>query len=1487
MVSIAAGSVNAGTLRKNPGEVRTVPERVMKRSAYLPVGNMNVVVPQYMGASQYTDAFYGSLDMRTGEVKPIYTGMVYTNREDYDMQTGAVRDGILYIPQFVQDMVTMEIEILWKRVDLSDGRELEPLSFGSDTNAYFYSMTYDSASDRFVGLAINMATGAMGTLAEVRCSGDGAWKAESRGYVGGTQGDFMAGLTWCPADGEFYGLKDDGRMYIIDMETGDCMAVREFDDYNEYFMIPDYPYPTPLGYSTRDRSFVTVYPESMTSTMTLGLMDFETYDVVKGPELEPTSFVATLYCTDPYAEAEAPAQITGITADFTGGSLSGNLVVPTPSDNFSGDRYSGDRMTKEVRLDGEVVFNAEVKTGEETVLPLELSEGVHTVVAVCIGSDGLRGPETVFSFYVGYDAPCAPTGLLYRDGVLTWNATGAAGQHNGYVDVGDIAYNVRLDGVTVNASPVTECRYVLDIPDAAARREITVTSLSHGNESEPSASLSRVVGQPLSLPVSLGPDKDQADLFQTLDVNGDGNVFVWGQDTDGGYYSLRTANYYEKPDDWLFLPPVNLPVGTDQYRVAFDYVNSYMSDIHFDNLEVWVGTSADPESMTDMIYSHTDLHTSSLRHIDARFIVSEPRQYVIGIYAGGGTSGQYRGVSVRDFEISAADGATTAGPGRPEVKVTALPKGELGVSVAITAPVETLAGNPMGEAEQIEYTVSCGEYSSKVTASPGAVVETTVQVPENGYNVIRVEGRNAVSLGLPSDTRLFVGMDTAVAVDNLKGTTSDDNRSLTVTWNAPEIGRNGGYVNPEGLRYKIYLQNSANPVLLDTVEECSYTYTQDGPQAKINLGVRCVDPLGQESDILYAGDMIGVANELPMIEEFNSMGFTYGSQWRSGVEDRHAGTEWESVSNLNGLGYGDPVFAEGGLMCINMSGTTACGELLAGKFSTLNTPAACLEITYWDFPYAGDMRVVVRSAAAQDEQPLAELVPERGSGSWEKWIVALPENLLESPWVQLNIETDLQVNQRVIIDRYAVTQDVAMDFKVASIDLPYSVFAGEVLSGKAQIINSGRESGATSVAVDLLADGEVVETVSETIARTAPGDSYEVPFGFIVNPALAGSMMEVRARLTDPDQVSGNDERSASFVLFDNVMPVVTDLSGKDSEGGVSLSWSRPDLSYGGMESFEATPAFEIVDSMNGWLLVDRDGKEQFSINGLGWDGDDQPSSWVVFDAEAMGTLSDERLCPHTGTRMLIARSIAYDEGSESPTQNSDWLISPEVVGGTVVDFWMNTISSTYSETVAIYYSTTDRDPESFVKGRNFTKSGSEAWEHLSWTLPADARYFAFVYESWGTFAAMIDDIIYTPVSKSEWTLESYDVWRAARVGEAMPVATGVKGESYLDTCVPEGNQIYYVTVNASRGDGVFASPLSNPAVVETSGIGAVDGSSAIGAGRGYVLVCGHEGETVGVFSADGLCLVSVTASDRELIRLEPGIYIVAAGSDRVTVRVR
>ena len=131
-----------------------------------PRGTLYGNVASFTGIVTIDQAYWGEINTSTGEVTPIYSGSDLMNPQDYDIQTGAVRDGILYTPAYTEDLIN-GVSIVWRRRDITTGDVLPPLNFGSNDAAYAYSMTYDPVHDIFHCLSLDSRTGSFGLYTTV------------------------------------------------------------------------------------------------------------------------------------------------------------------------------------------------------------------------------------------------------------------------------------------------------------------------------------------------------------------------------------------------------------------------------------------------------------------------------------------------------------------------------------------------------------------------------------------------------------------------------------------------------------------------------------------------------------------------------------------------------------------------------------------------------------------------------------------------------------------------------------------------------------------------------------------------------------------------------------------------------------------------------------------------------------------------------------------------------------------------------------------------------------------------------------------------------------------------------------------------------------------------------------------------------------------------------------------------------------------------
>ncbi len=1489
------------------------------RTPDTPTGDIRVMCSRYQGQATYEQSYYGKLNPINGKTTPIYKGSVYGNDDEFGIMSGIIRNDILYIPQLyygAEGMATQTGKIRWKRVDLVNGKVLTPIYYNLDTEGmrmFLYSATYVESEDKIYGLSLNVQSGGGGELVVIDCS-QPEWKAQSLGNLGASDAEYMCNIVYNPVDQKFYGFKSNLTFNEIDLSGKEpkCIIVNEYDDWDEYYCQLPAKYSSGICYSPYDHAFIYYVNNPDTGDYILGSIDAETYEAFMLCEPNPAAYFPMLYCADPYAEEDAPNRMGAPVVNFPNATLTGTLTVTAPTTYFNSLELEGNVIVH-ILVDGKEIFSTSCAPGTKISKEFTLEQGLRNIETYASLGE-LNGPKNHTKYYIGYDEPLAPTNLQLANGKLTWKTPSSKGvnsDYHGYLDLSDVTYDVYLNGKKLNSAPIKGNEYAVSFDNEnATRQDLTVTATSHNQTSAHSSALNRSLGVGFALPASFTPTEEEAELFESVDANNDGYAFKYLKADK--LFSLFTTDYEQTPNDWLFLPPIYCDSAENTYNFVFDYINSIIKVGYLDCIDVCIGKDPLPSAMGTPFYSHKGREQITTATVETTFSVPEPGTYYIGIHSSWIPPFQnpnpYRGIEVNNFKVSKNSGTIYAPGELTDIKATAAPQGELQINLEATLPAISFIGTPLPADKDITLTIETEGYKNSVVGKPGEKISLSIGTDIDGINTVTMTPSSEDGIGKTSTVSLYVGIDTPLPPANVKGVISDDNMSIVLTWDpVGNVGVHGGYVDPAEINYEIWTQEGINNSKIgNAYDALTYTYTgKNKVQATINIGPVATNYVGSSTKGTFFSDMLGKPHAIPVVEEFGYTAFNY-QKWTFNTFPGFDNTSWGHCNETISLGYNVNLNANGGILGQNSGAGTNMGELRSPKVSTLGVKKADVSVTYLNCKNAAKMEFWGRTAANQEYRKLAELTPSRpATAAWDEFVCTLPEDFGNQGWIQVNLRGEFQGDEIVLIDNYKVLQNIENDFTLTSLSAPYSAFVGEEPKFDIVVTNSGNELNSGTLVVELLGDNEVLQSHTENIGRIRPNEVYETQVSFpMLEDYINYDYMEVRATAqSEDDSNDTNDTEIVEFVLHDSSMPVVRDLKASVDNKGVNLTWSEPDAYYKGLESFELAESFTNNETIDRWTNIDGDGKAPFVIDGKRWKNDDAPCAWTVYDARSMKTLDNDRLSPRTGDRMLIARSIQYAD-YEEPSRSFDWLISPEVKGGSRVSFWLNTISSTYTETVQLWYSTTDNQIDlekittdkdgnpltcgSFKKLQNFTKSGEETWEFCSAQLPAEAKYFAFVYASYGQFAAMIDDITFSPVDPGKVSIEAYDVLVSTDGNEPEFIGT-VDSPGFTHTTNGDVSKLtYYVKTVHNAGNEFIYSPLSNPAKADASGVNEIENGKYVIGGKGHILVGGATGDTFILYDMEGRTLVNTTiTSDRQSVACQAGIYTAKLGNSTVKLIVR
>lgn len=1278
-------------------------------------------------------------------------------------------------------------------------------------------------------------------------------------------------IAWAynPKDHNIYGVNLSGQFVQFDKETGDFYYVGMTG------LVPG-SFSQSMVYSPLDHKFVwaAIFPDQTSCIFTI---DPETGTAQSTHRYDYANQYTVLYTPDQLCADNAPglAEIKSLT--FEGASQNGKGVVTLPSVYYSGNTLSGEVFL--TISDGRTILHSELKgnAGEDVEFELTLSDGLHNISAVpFIKVDGekVEGHPVYKEVYVGYDTPATPQNVVLTETSVTWNAVGSIGANGGFVDVNDVTYNVYINGVKQNETPVTTNTLDITIPDANLDHYTAeVEAIAGGKVSERGVSATQLFGHAFTLPYYAAPNEEDYSLF-TVTSNGYG-FWVFNQENEEPFYHVCHADY--AADDWVFLPLIKFDDTSHLYEISFD-ARCRLAE-YGNVVQLALSKTTNPD---DAEIFHT-ISFSNKEYVTFRkmFDIPEAGEYHLAIRCASYTDGFY--MYLKDINVKATDNIPDCPAMCDYLTATAAKKGELKATVSFTMPRRTIAGGSLytqGNGE-ITATIKSDVESKTVTGAPGSRQSVEIATVQ-GQNVIYVTASNGFGDGEQTHTMVYTGEDIPTYVD-INIDASEDNNSAIIKWKAPTEGVNGGYLNPDNLVYKIY---NNHPVTGEWIElgevkgASSYTHTLPaGARLQMmQLGVTVSNEYGGGEQLTYATVVVGPPHELPMVETFNGV-VTYEPIMQQPLSEEYTGS-WTfynpaeiDANAANSTGYalvGFPSYLSESL-----------GRIALPKFSTIGTEKAELKMRFFVAGFMPDTDVIL-CGYGNEEVVLGTVTSADGLG-WVTKTFPFPEQFQNRKWAYIALCTHFNGSlQYLMMDSYSIKDPVAQDVVLASIEGAKATMVGNTEYYSVTVENNGFETIAVPDVKCELVD-EVGNVARELEASDIPmqteleaGEQIKFEFEFIPTVDYVGNY-SIRASFENGDMIADNNSKEIGVNIKLGSDPIVTDLRATigDDKESVTLNWSAPVLTLG-LEDFEDMTSFAYDEKLGEWTNIDGDGCSTWIFESWSYPDNGLPKGFQVFDF-SQAPVSESLFEAYSGDKYLMA--ISPDD---MVTAADDWLISPEVNGGSVVSFMLGIINQIYSpEHIEVMYSSTTPDRESFRVVEKFSKS-TLGWEVITTQLPDDAKYFAIHYVSTNTFGIMIDDIKYSPVGEDA-EIVGYNIYR-----DGKKIAEKVADTTYVDNEVAEEDYCYNVTVVVSKNGEEREYPMSNNAYAKLLSVAEVSLEGAVYSTPGHIVISGIAGETYSIYAANGVCVVtSVAQSSTEEVAVEPGIYLVRTGGGTIKILVK
>lgn len=1278
--------------------------------------------------------------------------------------------------------------------------------------------------------------------------------------------------------GQMYGVTENGSFCSIDKSNGRLTYIGSFD----------FPFYSVFESMTFDRRTDRLYAvctevDEETEEMFGRLCEIDvntgrTTLIAYLPEAEEYTCLNLL--TEP--DDEAPAAISDLFVNFPSEAGAGvgvmNFSVPTTT--VSGQPLEGTvHYVITVNDDDANPIEGDAQPGGFVAKPITVKAEGRQKVVVVLSSNGHEGCRNVNTGWVGTDTP-QPSAVTFAydeatsQATLTWN--GNRGQHGGYVRDA-LTYDVyRFPGEVKVATGISDTKFTETFGDINFDAYYYRVVPFRGEE-EGAAALSNklYIGRAYDVPFTDDFEASTAgNRYTAIDANGDGRTwdFVNYSSTTGRmrYEYSKT----EKADDWCLTPPIHMVEGV-AYQLKFDAFS--VSPAYKERIAVACGQGTDPTTF-QLIIPETEISTSiqAGKELTGEIKVMQTGDYRFAFHA---LSDVFQNsLFVDNLQVTAGQLLITPDSVR-NLQLTAAPDGDMVVTISFDAPSVANDGTALESLSRI--VITRGEKQEPVATltdvKPGQHCTYTDGDAMNGMLTYNVTAWNEAGAGLTATASVYVGTDAPAApvqaalADNLDGT-------ATLSWTAPVIGQNGGYVDPDELTYNIYsVVNNALQQVKSDVSGLSYQVTgipQNGAQGQTIYGVSAVNELGESPTTVAAPLIYGAPYTLPFMEGFLSSGLKGIWATRSNV----SGTSWRMYTGMSADG-------DDCVTGVEAEKAGAVAQLSSGKISLAGAVTPKLVFAAFGDPGTDNrLRVVInKNGAAEGDTLLTVDYKEQTVEDFIVYAVDLSA-YKDAKYITATFVAELNDKRmRMILVDDVNFRNVDAYNLATYADVQSRTTAGQPAKMKVTVHNVG-EQPATGYHVNLFVNGHQVKSFEGTSA-IAPFDRATFSYDYLTLPtdpeqSSAWAVVDYNLDLDEAD----NTCPAQQLIVVPSQLEAVSSLAATSADGKSTLVWSPVSGRNDVTESFEGYEPFSTTFGQ--WTCYDQDRCETAGINGLWWPGTNQPQAFITFDFRKAGvTEAQMRQYPQFEANNGQQFAAAFKANNAPSNRNNDWLVSPELSGQEqTIRLYAQSLAGVWNETFEVLYSTTGNKVTDFSQDNVIDEfeAPNNYFGRFQFTLPAGAKYFAIHCNTANGGIFMVDDISY---SGRQLTLKGYNIYCDGQlVGTADATAQTYE---HSTTTLPTGLHTYHVTALYAEGESALSNAAPVAVINAISSVGASQGVS-ISAREGFIQLHGVKGMPVSVYTTAGMLVYRGTPTTTDAtITLRPGQYIVKAADKVSNIIVR
>ena len=1096
--------------------------------------------------------------------------------------------------------------------------------------------------------------------------------------------------------------------------------------------------------------------------------------------------------------SSAPAAVEGLSVNFEGPSLTGTISFTLPTKSYGGSQLTGN-VSYDIAITGTVVKSGQAPAGSVVTETVTAPYDNITYFSVTAKNGNGSGPNASISQWVGYGEPKAPKNLKAKYQAsdksvkLTWDAvteTMSGGYFNPEEDLTYVV--VRFPERDTLTKTLRETTYT-DHPSFKENTSVyyVVTPLNVRSLGYTAMSENIVAAGTFTVPYEEHFDEMSSfDTYNVVDVNGDWET--WEYDP----YRKCAAYHYgdQKADDWLFTPDITMTTGCD-YILKLKAKSSITDKP--ERLAIAFGKGSEPADYTQMLLEPTLLPAEDSL-ITCTIKISEDGDYRIGFHALSDANCYY--LYIDDITIEA--GPLYSSPAKVR-NLTVVPDDENPqvAKIDFDLPTQAINGSALKAVSKVvALRADSLEVDAAINLQPGQHVTLYDHYAQQGLNNYTVVAFNESGKGEKASASAFIGEDAPFEPTDIKLVDNQDG-SLLISWKAPSaVGKNGGHVSTDKLRYNIYTADGyiTGDLIAEKITETQYLITDidtEGRQQVLYYGVSALTTDDNESNVIKSSPVItGKTDTLPYVESFANGHIEHELLWteQKGLYAFNITTAYASDNDKGSAYYYTDEAGEE-------------GWLNTGKIAVKDAEKLTLVFDYYATP---GMKLTLNPEISRDggEAEALETIDFatlEGDPGWRQAVYDI-SSFADANYIIVKMHAVANETMApVLFDNLRIFESADNNLSI-SMKAPEKMKVSKKSCFSVKVINHGSEV-AKNFTIHLLGNGE--ELLTKDVEAIGAYGTFTTQLEYAPH-ANSPKQLEMRAEVVYANDTNEADNLSeATEVAIERNSYETVTLTGTASGNTVNLSWNKPETNHETIfEDFESYVPFT-VNNFGEWTCYDGDGAQTYAFDFAKFQHETEPMAFITFDPTCLGIDLDnqDHLMAHSGNRYIVS----FDAVAGAADHSDDWLISPELTGEEqTISFFAKGITDDYGlEKFEILYSDATGNISDFQKlGETYNCSAAE-WNYYEVQLPVGATHFAIHVVSSHCFGLMIDDVKFdVPLLP-----EGYNVYRNNRL-----IATvGADTNSYVDVTSEEGNNEYAVSVVYNRGESELSNVYSTATGIE------------------------------------------------------------------------